>query len=109
MNYDMNLTKKYFNLLKEGSKDIEVRLLDEKRSNLKEGDTITFNNANQLIKTKVIKIHSYNSVSDLVNATSLKRIGLDENKDIAIKQISDIYSKEKVSTHKILAIELKKD
>ncbi|WP_111937960.1 ASCH domain-containing protein [Clostridium paraputrificum] len=108
MNHNMNLTEKYFRLLESGIKDIEVRLLDKKRSILKEGDTITFTNQNKEIVTKIIKISTFNSVIDLVDSVPLSRIGLSNLKSIATKEILDIYPKEKLNDHKILAIEIKK-
>lgn len=40
----MNVKTKYYNLLKSGSKTIELRLFDEKRKKIKVGDNIIFAN-----------------------------------------------------------------
>ena len=55
----MKLKSLPFKQIKDGSKTVEVRLLDEKRSLIKEGDIIEFTNrvTNEVIITKVIKLH----------------------------------------------------
>lgn len=109
MNVDMNLSQKYFTLLKNGFKDIEVRLLDEKRADLKVGDKIIFRNLNDTILTTVLNIKIYDSFNDLINNISLERIGLSEPKECALSELYSIYPKEKLKEYKILAIEIKKD
>ncbi|MDU5103523.1 MAG: hypothetical protein E6240_13950 [Clostridium butyricum] len=108
MNLEMNLSSKFFNMLEDGSKDIEIRLLDEKRSNLKVGDTIIFNNSNKHILTKVIDITYFDSFLDLLNSIPRKRIGLADSKELAINELSSIYPEEKLKKYKIIAIEIKK-
>lgn len=109
MNLEMNLSDKFFSLLGKGLKDIEVRLLDEKRSLLKVGDTITFNNSTNYISTKVINIEIFDSFEDLLNNISTERIGLSPLKDVALNELSLIYPKEKAEKYKIIAIEIRKD
>jgi ASC-1-like (ASCH) protein len=40
--HEMNLQPKYFDFMKEGTKRIELRLFDEKRSQIELGDIIEF-------------------------------------------------------------------
>ena len=56
MNHEMRLHPEPFELIKGGTKTIEMRLYDEKRRQIREGDIITFTNrqTNEEIKTKVI-------------------------------------------------------
>ena len=108
MNLEMNLSGKFFSMLENGSKDIEIRLLDEKRSHLKVGDTIIFNNSNKHILTKVIAIHYFDSFLELLNNIPIERIGLDNSKQLALNELSSIYPEEKLKKYKIIAIEIKK-
>lgn len=108
MNVEMNLSQKYFELLNYGIKDIEVRLLDEKRSKLKVGDVITFQNSKDLIPTKVLNLIVYESFEELINNIPTKRIGLSSIKSEALKELYSIYPKDKLEKYKILAIEIKK-
>ena len=40
--HKLNVKEKYYNMLKSGTKTIELRLFDEKRRKIKVGDTIEF-------------------------------------------------------------------
>ena len=44
MTHEMNLQDKYFDFILNGTKRIELRLNDEKRQQIKIGDTIIFHN-----------------------------------------------------------------
>lgn len=108
MNITMNLSDKYFNLLNKGIKDIEVRLLDEKRSKIKTGDIITFTNSTNSINTIVKNIIIFSNINDLLCNIDPNRIGLSTNKELAKKEISSIYSEDKLSKFKVIAIEIKR-
>lgn len=55
---EMNLHNEPFNLIKQGTKTIELRLYDEKRQQIKVGDTIVFTNrsTNEKISTLCNKL-----------------------------------------------------
>ena len=58
----MKLNVKQFNLIKIGTKKIEARLFDDKRSKLKVGDNIVFtnlNDENEKIKVRVVNLHRF--------------------------------------------------
>ena len=40
--FELRLNEKYFNLIKQGTKNIEMRLLDEKRKQYNIGDILIF-------------------------------------------------------------------
>ena len=69
MKHEMRLHPEPFNLIKKGTKTIEMRLYDEKRKQIKEGDIITFTNreTGEKIDTKVLKLHIYPSFEELYN------------------------------------------
>ena len=46
MIHEMRLNNEPFNKIKEGTKTVELRLLDEKRKTLRVGDKIIFTNIN---------------------------------------------------------------
>jgi len=108
MNVVMNLSEKYFELLNYELKDIEVRLLDEKRAKLKVSDTITFQNSKDIINTKILNLMVYKSFEELIDNIPTKRIGLSDSNDDALKELYSIYPKDKLQGCKILAIEIKK-
>ena len=59
MKYNMNLNNRPFKSIKEGTKTIELRLNDEKRSLLKVGDEIEFTNRDTNEKLSVDIINLY--------------------------------------------------
>ena len=62
----MNLQPKYFDFIKDGTKRIELRLYDEKRSQIQLDDIIEFSKSEQdKIRTKVVGLLRYKSFKDL--------------------------------------------
>ncbi|ACD53419.1 ASCH domain-containing protein [Clostridium botulinum] len=109
MTFNMNLQEKYFNYIVNGSKDIEIRLLDEKRSKLSVGDIIIFNSHDKSIKVKVINIKLFNSFSDLLSNINGKRIGFStSSQNVILNELYSIYSESKVCKYKVMCIEFKK-
>ena len=73
----MRLHKGPFELIKNGSKTIELRLYDEKRQMINVGDTITFENRSDgdKIIVKVIALHKYPSFEELYKHFNKVSIG----------------------------------
>jgi ASC-1-like (ASCH) protein len=66
MKHEMNLQPKYYDFIKNGTKRIELRLYDEKRSKINIGDIIEFNKSeNDKIMTKVVGLLRYSSFEKL--------------------------------------------
>ena len=67
MKHNMNLNNRPFKSIKEGTKTIELRLNDEKRSLLKVGDEIEFTNrdTNEKLSVDIINLHKYPSFKEL--------------------------------------------
>ena len=65
--HEMRLNNGPFELIKGGTKTIEIRLNDEKRSLIKEGDIIEFENriTKEKLKTKVIKLYKFDNFEEL--------------------------------------------
>lgn len=92
-------------------KDTEIRLLNEKSSNIKIGDTIRFktlNNEDIYVDTKVIGLKIYNTVDEVWNEYQNKNLlstinSLDEFKNV----MYSTFTKEKVDNSKIIGIKFK--
>lgn len=72
----MSLRAKPFYSIKSGEKDIELRLLDEKRQKLRVGDLIEFNCLDQQefpLFTRVIALHPFGSFAELYQNLPLER------------------------------------
>ena len=68
MNHEMKLQPEYFNFILNGTKRIEIRLFDEKRQQIKTGDTIKFLKEpehNESFDAKVVGLLRYNSFEDM--------------------------------------------
>ena len=68
MKYEMKLQPKYYNFILNGTKRIEIRLFDEKRQQIKIGDTIKFlkePNLNESFNAKVTDLLRYNTFEDM--------------------------------------------
>ena len=68
MEHKMKLQPKYYNFILNGTKRIEIRLLDEKRKQIKIGDIIKFLKQPKLTESfnaKVIGLLRYNTFEDM--------------------------------------------
>ena len=88
MEYTYNVYDDIYHLMLVGSKDIEVRLLNEKSEKILVGDFITFNNLDEkgkYIKTKVIRKTVYKDVEELLLDNDIERILPGSSKEDLVK------------------------
>lgn len=104
----MKLYPKPFNLIKSGSKTIEMRLNDEKRSIIIIGDKIEFTNTetNEIILCDVINLYKYKNFEELYKHHSKESIGYLPSEDANPSDMLSIYSNEKINKYGVLGIEL---
>ncbi len=102
----MRLVNFAFEAIKNGEKDIEVRLNDEKRQLINVGDFIEFENldTNEIISVKVTNLYKFNTFSELFDAFDHKRLGLKDSDDASI--MNNFYSKEDQEKYQALGIEV---
>lgn len=105
---DMKLQKEYYDYIKNGTKRIEIRLNDEKRSKIKINDIIRFHlidNEKEFIKVKVIGLLKYNNIIDLINDHDMRLLtSYDMKVDELIHIFNDIYSIDKQQLYGVLGI-----
>ncbi len=103
----MRLVEFAFNAIKNKEKDIEIRLNDLKRQQIKEGDTIIFENVDtkEIIKTEVIKLHHFKTFKELFDTFDHKRLGVKESDDESM--MNNFYSLEEQELYGALGIEIK--
>lgn len=104
----MRLHKGPFELIKNGSKTIELRLYDEKRQMINVGDTITFENRSDgdKIKVKVIALHKYLSFEELYKHFNKISMGYKEDEEADPKDMELYYSSEEQSKYGVVGIEM---
>ena len=108
MKHKMNLHNEPFNLIKEGTKTIELRLNDEKRQLLKEKDLIEFTNRKTLetIDTEIIKLHKYSSFEELYKHFDKISMGYRLEETANPKDMEAYYDKEKIEKYGVVGIEI---
>lgn len=106
--YDMQLHQKYFELIKSGQKNIELRLFDEKRQKIKVGDIIAFasiQNKDEVVCCRVKKLFKAESFAILCDKIDCCKAGFNANSDL-IDTMQRFYSLEKQKQYGVVGIEL---
>lgn len=106
--HQMNLQPKYFDFIKNGTKRIELRLYDEKRQQIKLGDSIEFSKSeNEKFKVRVIGLLRYETFSDLFNDFNISVLA-DQSmtKQELLNVLQEFYTPEKQVQYGVLGIRL---
>ena len=111
MIHEMKLHPKYYDFILNGTKRIEIRLNDEKRSQINLGDKIKFLKEPDLensFEGEVIGLLRYNSFEEMFEDYSISILA-DKSmaKDELIKALEEFYSKEKQQKYGVLGIRIK--
>jgi len=105
----IHLDSDIFDIVKNKSKNVEIRVNDEKRRKLIVGDTLVFIKRPddiESIKGKVTKLVYFNSFEEVVDNYEMKRIYLEEStKEEFINLMKRFYSDEIVNEYGVVAIE----
>ena len=112
MIHKMRLNEAPFYKIKNGEKTIELRLYDEKRRLMSEGDIIEFTNVqnpNEVLKCEIVKLHIFDSFYELYATLPLTKCGYtDENVNNAkAEDMNEYYSVEEQKMYGVVGIELK--
>lgn len=110
MENKIKLQPQYYNYILYGTKRIEIRLYDEKRQQIKIGDTIIFlkePDLNESFKAKVTGLLRYNSFEDMFKDfdTSILSDKSMTKKDL-INVLEQFYTKEKQKQYGVLGIRI---
>ena len=108
--HEMKLQPEYYNYILNGTKRIEIRLNDEKRSKIKIGDTIKFLKEPDLkesFNTKVIGLYRYNSFEDMFKDFDISILSdKSMSKEELIDVLEQFYTKEKQEQYGVLGIKI---
>ena len=111
MNYEMKLRAIYFDKIKSGEKIYEIRLNDERRKDLKVGDTIVFKKEpelNEELKTVIQELLYFSSFNEMALALPLEKIGF---ANVSVQDVVDVYhqfySKENEKKYGVVAIKVR--
>ncbi len=108
--HTMKLHAAPFAMIKSGKKTIELRLLDEKRKQINEGDTIVFTNTatGETLTAKVVKLHRFRNFEELYDSLPLLKCGYTAE-DVDTAHPSDMqqyYSAQEQAKVGVVGIEL---
>lgn len=106
--HEMKLKDSPFSLIKQGIKTVELRLNDDKRKLLKEGDYIKFTNleTQEQIIVKITKLFVFPSFKELYKHYNPIEMGYNHNDIVDYRDMEKYYSLEEQRLHKVLAIEI---
>ncbi|MGF3073277.1 ASCH domain-containing protein [Facklamia sp. P12945] len=108
----MNLHPEPFHKIKYKQKDIELRLLDEKRQMIQVGDFIKFTNTENSeckLSAVVVALHKFPSFDKLYESLSLLRCGytIDNINQASSADMDVYYPKEKQQKYGVVGIEIR--
>lgn len=112
MLHEMKLQAKYFDYIQNGTKKIELRLYDEKRSIINLGDEIEFlkePDLTQKMKVKVIGLLRYNTFTDLFKDFSIEDLADSSmTKEELLNVLQEFYTADKQKHYGVLGIRIEK-
>lgn len=107
-----HLDSDVFEVVKNGTKTVEVRVYDEKRRSMKVGDEIIFLKRPlevEKVVTKISGLKVYNNFNELVQDYDIKSLYLENyTKEEFVKLLGRFYSDEEQEEYGVVAIEFKK-
>lgn len=106
MQFQLNIREKYFNMIKNGKKTIELRLQDEKRKNIKIDDTLVFSSNDSELLAKVTNIYRAESFEKLSKIIDVNKAGFTTFEKLN-EALLEFYSLDKQKEFGVLGIEIK--
>lgn len=108
--YQMRLFKVHFEKIERGEKTVEMRLMDEKRQRIREGDLITFTceeEPHRAVTVEVVGVRAFSDFSDLAACFGTRAVGFD-GRDAAFvgAYMKEIYGDDALRTYGAAAIEV---
>ena len=108
--FTMSVRSKYFQMIKSGQKDIELRAYDDKRKKIKIGDIFQLFNAEkptEYVFCEVLNMHVAQNFESLFKKIDIKRAGF-ANMEELINTVSKFVSKEKLEQEQVVGMEIKR-
>lgn len=111
MTHILNLNPQPFAMIAEGRKTIELRLWDEKRSQIQVGDTLVFTHSDdstQTLTAKVTALHRFPDFAALYAALPLDKCGYlpEEMATASPADMNVYYSAERQAQYGVVGIEI---
>ena len=111
VSHSMSLYPEGFDMIRSGTKTVEVRLYDEKRRKLRTGDRLTFEKLperTETIETEIIDIKTFPTFEELYRELGFEPLGrADKTMNWMLEKTRELYSKELEEKHGAVAIYIK--
>ena len=107
--FELRLHAKYFELIKNKTKTIEMRLLDEKRKQYQVGYILIFKKRpeeTETITTKIIKLYKVKNFKDLYDKFDKVKLGYSENEIAKPEDMQEFYPIEEQKKYGVVGIEI---
>ena len=107
--FSMSVRNKYFEMIKSGHKDIELRVYDEKRKKVKIGDKFLLfdaENPSEYIICEVLNMHIAPDFETLFKKLNIKRAGF-ETLDELMGVITKFISADEIAREQVVGMEIK--
>lgn len=95
--HDMTLYREYFTRVADGSKRIEVRVLDAKRQRVRAGDLIRFRCEGDSVAVRVRRVARYGTFEELLDAEGPENVNPGMTRGEQLAGLRRIYGAEKES------------
>ena len=108
--FSMSVRNKYFEMIKAGQKDIELRAYDEKRKKMKTGDRFLLydaENPNESIICEILNMHIAPDFESLFKNLDIKRSGFHNMQEL-IDVVTKFVSHEELQREQVVGIEIKR-
>ena len=108
--FTMSVRHKYFEMIKTGQKDIELRAYDEKRRKMKAGDRFLLydaENPDESIICEILNMHVAPDFESLFKNLDIKRSGFQNMKEL-IDIVTKFVSHEELQREQVVGIEIKR-
>ena len=108
--FTMSVRHKYFELIKSGAKDIELRAYDEKRKKMKTGDKFLLfdaENPDEYIICEILNMHVAPDFESLFKKIDIKRSGFKDINEL-MDTITKFVSREELTREQVVGMEIKR-
>ena len=108
--FSMSVRHKYFELIKSGQKDIELRAYDEKRRKMKLGDKFLLfdaENPDEYIICEILNMHVAPDFESLFKKIYIKRSGFKDMTEF-MDTITKFVSREELAREQVVGMEIKR-
>lgn len=107
--YEFTLQNKPFTRMKNGQKQIEMRLFDERRQKLEVGDIIRFKNteSQEVLTTEIIALQKFNDFNELYAHYSAEELGYLRGEEVSPFDMGQYYNPAQIERFGTPAIRIK--